>query len=163
MPSLWSNEESGNEHGLANTEPSIQPSASQERVNLQYNIGRRRRRPRYNTNDDEDYFPIVGSDAKHGKDGDAIQPPRGKRRKRNTAPKRRARLRTSSLSLQAQQAPPPPTQGPKRRQSQRRIFKPQSSGPTALEEETLEDRFKQPLLKACESGLERLLFQSGRP
>ncbi|EAQ84068.1 predicted protein [Chaetomium globosum CBS 148.51] len=46
----------------------------------------------------------------------------------------RTRLRcTSSQSLQAQQ---PPTQGPKRRQSQRSISKPQSSGGPALEEKT---------------------------
>ena len=106
MPSLWSNEESGNEHGLANTEPSIQPSASQERVNLQYNIGRRRRRPRYNTNDDEDYFPIVGSDAKQGKDN-VVRPLRGKRHRvntsvpttRRTAPKRQIRLHCTNSPL----------------------------------------------------------------
>ena len=37
-------DESNNERNLANTEPSIQPSASQDRANLQHEIGRRRRR-----------------------------------------------------------------------------------------------------------------------
>ena len=142
MPSL-SGDESGNERELANTEPSMQPSASQERVNLQHNIGRRRRRRRCDTDDEEDCSPIVGSDAKQGKDEDVVRPLRGKRRRvnsssapttRRTAPKRQTRLHcTNSLSLQAQR---PPTQGPKRRQSQRNISKPQSSGGPALEEET---------------------------
>ncbi|POS70301.1 hypothetical protein DHEL01_v211305 [Diaporthe helianthi] len=118
-PSL-SGDESGNEHELANTEPSMQPSASQERANLQHNIGRWRRRRRCDTDDEEDCSPTVGSDAKRGEDEDAVQPPRGKRRK-------------------AQR--PPPTQGPKRRQGQRSISKPQSSGASALEEETLEAAF----------------------
>ncbi|KAK4095714.1 hypothetical protein N658DRAFT_490488 [Parathielavia hyrcaniae] len=81
MPSL-SGDESGNERELANTEPSIQPSASQERVNLQHNIGRRRRR--CDTGDEEDCSPVVGSDAKQGKDKDVVQPPRGKRRRRSS-------------------------------------------------------------------------------
>ncbi len=141
MPSL-SGDKSSNEHKLANTEPSIQSPASQEQVNLQYNIGRRRRRRRYDTNDEKDCSPIVGSDAKQGKDEDIVRPLQGKRRKVNTSvpttcrtvPKRQIRLRcTSSQSLQAQR---PPTQGPKRRQSQRNISKPQSSGGPALEEET---------------------------
>ena len=34
-----SGDESGNEHEPANTEPSTQPSASQERANLQHDIG----------------------------------------------------------------------------------------------------------------------------
>ena len=59
---------SGNERELANTESSMQLSASQERVNLQHNISRRRRRRRCDTDDDEDDSPIVGSDAKQGKD-----------------------------------------------------------------------------------------------
>ena len=147
MPSL-SGDESGNEHELANTEPSMQPSASQERANLQHNIGRWRRRRRCDTDDEEDCSPTVGSNAKQGKDKDAVQPPQGKRRKvntsapttRRTAPKRQARLHyTDSQSLQAQQ--PPPTQGPKRRQGQHSISKPQSSGASALEEETLEAAF----------------------
>ena len=114
MPSL-SGDESSNERELANTEPSMQPSASQERVNIQHNIGRRRRRRRCDTDDEEDYFPIVGSDTKQGKDEDAVRQPRGKRRKvnrsapttRRTAPKRQTRLRcTYSPSLQAQRPPP---------------------------------------------------------
>lgn len=89
---------------------------------FQHNIGHRRRRHRFDTNNEQDCSPVVGSDAKQGKDEDAVQPPRGKRRRvntsapttRRTAPKRQARLRcTNSLSLQAQR--PPPTQGPKRR------------------------------------------------
>ena len=131
---ILSSDETGNEYELANTEP----SAGQERVNLRHNIGRRRRRRDTN---DEECSPIVGSDDKQGKDEDAVQPPRGKRRRVNTsapttrtAPKRQAHLRYTNLSLQAQQSPP--TQGPKRRQSQR-ISKPQSSGASALEEETL--------------------------
>lgn len=138
---------------MAHTEPSVQPSASQERINLQQNIGHRLRRRHCDTDDEEDCSPIVGSDAKQGKDEDAIQPPRGKRRRvntsapttRRTAPKRQAHLRgTNSLSLQAQRPQtqrPPPSQGPKRRQSQHRISEPQSSGASALEEETFEAAF----------------------
>lgn len=101
-----------------------------ERVGLQQS-NRCRRRRRHDTDDEEDYSPIAGSDAKRGKDGDVVQPPRGKRRKANTAPKRQARLRTNSPSQQAQQ-------GPRRRQSQRRVSNPQSSGASALGEETPE-------------------------
>ncbi|KAL2192718.1 hypothetical protein P885DRAFT_64660 [Corynascus similis CBS 632.67] len=136
MPSL-SGDESGNERELANTEPSMQPSVSQERVNLQHNIGRRRRRRRRrcDTDDEEDCSPVVGSDAKQGKDKDVVRPLRGKR-----SPKRQTRPRcTNSPSLQAQRLPP--IQGPKRRQSQRSISKPQSSGGSALEEETPEAAF----------------------
>lgn len=104
-----------------------------ERVGLQQS-SRRRRRRRHDTDDEEDYSPITGSDAKRGKDGDVVQPPRGKRRKVNTAPKRQARLRTNSPSQQAQQ-------GPRRRQSQRRVSNPQSSGASALGEETPEAGF----------------------
>jgi hypothetical protein len=104
-----------------------------ERVGLQQSNCRRRRR-RYDADDEEDCSPITGSDAKQGKDGDVVQPPRGKRRKVNTAPKRQARLRTNSPSQQAQQ-------GPKRRQSQRRVSDPQSSGASALGEETPEAAF----------------------
>ncbi|KAK3694836.1 hypothetical protein B0T22DRAFT_507617 [Podospora appendiculata] len=143
-----SDDESNNDREVANTEPSMQPSASQERVNLQHNIGRRRRRRRCDTDEEEDCSPIVGSDAKQGKDKDVVRPPRRKRRMvntsapttRRTSPKRQTRLRcTDSPSLQAQR--PPPTQGPKRRQSQRSISKLQSSGGSALEEETLEAAF----------------------
>jgi hypothetical protein len=49
-------------------------------------------------------------------------------------PKRQARLRTNSLLQPAQQ-------GPKRRQSQRRVSNPQSSGASALGEETPEAAF----------------------
>ncbi|KAK4150401.1 hypothetical protein C8A00DRAFT_18056 [Chaetomidium leptoderma] len=135
MPSL-SGDESGNERDFANIESSMQPSA-------QHNIGRRRRRLRCDA-DDEDCRPIVESGAKQGKDEDLVRPPRRKRRRvntsapttRRTAPKRQTRLRcTNSPSPQAQQ--PPPTQGPKRRQSQRRISKPQPARGSALEEETL--------------------------
>ncbi|KAH6616058.1 hypothetical protein B0J18DRAFT_413371 [Chaetomium sp. MPI-SDFR-AT-0129] len=100
-----------------------------ERVSLQQNIGRRRQRQRCDTDEEEDRSPIVGSDAKRGKDGDVVQPSQGKRRKVNTAPKRQARLCTNSPPQQAQQ-------GPKRRQSQRRASNPQSSGASALGEET---------------------------
>ncbi|EAQ85571.1 predicted protein [Chaetomium globosum CBS 148.51] len=115
-----------------------------ERVNLQQNIGRCRRRRRCDTDDEEDCSPVVGSDAEQGKDEDAVQPPRAKRRRvntsasttRRTAPMRQARLRcTNSSSLQAQRLPP--TQGPKRRQSQRNISKPQPARGSALEEEIL--------------------------
>ncbi|KAK4149901.1 hypothetical protein C8A00DRAFT_46588 [Chaetomidium leptoderma] len=59
---------------------------------------------------------------------------------RRTAPKRQTPLHcTNSPPLQAQI--PPPTRGPKRRQSQRSISKPQSSRGSALEEETLEAAF----------------------
>ena len=147
MPNL-SGDENGNDRELANTEPSMQPLAYQEQVNLQHNIGRRRHRRRCGTDDEEDCSPIVGSDAKQGKDEDAIQPPRGKRRRvntsapttRRTAPKRQARLRRTSSQLQQTQRPPP-IQGSKSRQSQRGISKPQSSKGSALEEETVETAF----------------------
>ncbi len=84
MQSL-SGDESSNERELANTEPSMQPTTSQGWVNLQHNIGRRRRRRRRrrrcDTDDEEDCSPIVGSDAKQGKDEDVVRPPRGKRRR----------------------------------------------------------------------------------
>ena len=99
-----------------------------ERVGLQQSNCRRRRR-RYDADDEEDCSPIAESDAKRDKDGDVVQAPRGKRRKVNTAPKKQARLRPNSPSQQAQQ-------GPKRRQSQRRVSNPQSSGASALGEET---------------------------
>ncbi len=140
-------DESNNDCELANTEPPMQPSAIQERLNLQHNIGRRRRRRRCDTDDEEDCSPIVGSDAKQGKDEDVVRPPRWKRRRVNTsapttrriAPKRQTRPRCTNSPSQAQR--PPPTQGPKRRQSQRSISKPQSPGGSALEEETLEAAF----------------------
>lgn len=118
IPSL-SGDQSDNERELANTEPSIQPSARQDQVRL-HNVGRRRR---CDTDDEENCPPSIGSDAKQGKDEDVIRPPQGKRRRvntsaattRRTAPKRQARLHcTNSQSLQAQR---PPNQGPKRRQS----------------------------------------------
>ncbi len=133
MPSL-SGDESGNKPELANTEPSMQPSASQQRVNLRRDVGHRRRRRRCGANDEEDYSPIGGSDSKQGKDDDAARPPRGKRRRvntpapaaRETAPGRRARLRcTNSPSLRARR--PPPAGNPERRQSQRSISEPQPS------------------------------------
>jgi hypothetical protein len=147
-PSL-SDHESGNERELPNTEPSMQPSASQERVNLHHNITRRRRRRRCDADDEEDCSPVVGSDAKQGKNEDVIQPPPGKRRRvnsstlttRRTAPKRRTRPQcTNSQSPHTQGSSP--TQHPKRRQGQRSSSKPQpsetpqSSKRSALEEET---------------------------
>ncbi|KAK4220402.1 hypothetical protein QBC38DRAFT_222495, partial [Podospora fimiseda] len=51
-----------------------------EPVSLQQNIGRRRRRQRCGTDDEEDCSRIVGSDAEQGKDENVVQPPRGKRR-----------------------------------------------------------------------------------
>ena len=60
----------------------MQPSASQDQVNLPHNIGRRRR---CDTDDEENRSPIVGSDAKQGKDEDVVRPPRGKRRRVNTS------------------------------------------------------------------------------
>lgn len=118
----------------ANQGPGVTRASStewpdRERVGLQQNIVRRRQRQRC---DEEDCSPIVGSDAEQGKDEDAVQPPRAKRRRpntsaptiRRTAPVRQARLRCTNSSLQ--QAPrPPPTQGPKRYQSQRNISEPQ--------------------------------------
>ncbi|KAK4127925.1 hypothetical protein N657DRAFT_235516 [Parathielavia appendiculata] len=113
MPSV-SGDESGNEGELANTAPSIQPSASQNQANIQH-IGCRRR---CDIDGMEDCSPIVGSNAKLVKDKDVVQPPRGKRRRvntsapttRRTVPKRQTRLRrTDSPSLQAQR--PPTTQG----------------------------------------------------
>ncbi|KAK4109023.1 hypothetical protein N656DRAFT_370840 [Canariomyces notabilis] len=101
------------------------------KVDLQQNPGRYRRRRHCDTNSKEECFLSVESGVKQGKDGDVIQLPQGKRRK--------ARLRKNSLSLQAQQ--PPPTQGPKRRQSQRRNSRPQSSGASTLEEGALEADF----------------------
>ncbi|KAK3899256.1 hypothetical protein C8A05DRAFT_46630 [Staphylotrichum tortipilum] len=125
------------------TEPSMQPSTSQKRVDLQHNIGRRRRRRRCDTNDEVDCPPTVGSDVKQGNDEDVVRPPRAKRRRvntsasttRRTAPMRQARLRCTNSSLLARR--PPPTQGPKRRQSRRNISKPQPTTGSALEEETL--------------------------
>lgn len=145
MPSL-SGDQSGNDRELANSAPSMQTPASQNQVNLQHNIGRRRRR--CDTGNEEDCSPIVGSDAKQGKDEDVVRPPRGKRRRvntsapttRRTAPKRQARLRRTSSQLQQTQRPPP-IQGSKSRQSQRGISKPQSSKGSALEEETVETAF----------------------
>ncbi|KAK4173967.1 hypothetical protein QBC36DRAFT_313398 [Triangularia setosa] len=142
-----SEDESNNDREMAHTELAMQPSASKERVNLQQNIGHRRRRRRCDTYGEEDCSPIVGSDAKQGKDEDVVRPPRGKRRKvntsapitRRTAPKRQICLRLTDFpSLQAQT---PPTQGLKRRQSQRSISKPRSSGGSASEEKTVEAAF----------------------
>jgi hypothetical protein len=59
-----SGDESGNDHELANTEPSMQPSANQERANLHHDIGRCRRRRRCDADDEKDCSPIVGSDTK---------------------------------------------------------------------------------------------------
>ncbi|KAK3933756.1 hypothetical protein QBC46DRAFT_431472 [Diplogelasinospora grovesii] len=64
-----SDDESISELELANAEPSMQPSASQDRVNLQR---------------ESDYRPIVGSDGEHGQDDD-VQPQRRKRRRVSTA------------------------------------------------------------------------------
>ncbi|KAK3897427.1 hypothetical protein C8A05DRAFT_19809, partial [Staphylotrichum tortipilum] len=125
------------DHEPAGASPPMQPPASRDQakqVSLQQNIGRRRRRQRCDTDDKEDCSPIVGSDAERGKDEDVVQPPRGKRRKVNTVTKKQARLRTNSPSQPAQQ-------GPKRRQSQRRVSNPQSSGASALGEETPEAAF----------------------
>ncbi|KAK4248233.1 hypothetical protein C7999DRAFT_40515 [Corynascus novoguineensis] len=124
------------DHEPAGASPPMQPPAGRDqakRVSLQQSNCRRRQR-RYDADDEENCSPIAGSDAKRGKDGDVVQPPRGKRCKVNTAPKRQARLRTNSPSQQAQQ-------GPKRRQSQRRVSNPQSSGASALGEETPEAAF----------------------
>jgi hypothetical protein len=95
MPSL-PGDESDNERELANTEPSTQPSGSQDQVNHRRNIGRRRR---CDTNDEENCSPIAGSDAKQGKDEDIVRLPRGKRRRVNTLkrPRRKSPAgRTSS-------------------------------------------------------------------
>ncbi|KAK0702719.1 hypothetical protein B0H67DRAFT_650083 [Lasiosphaeris hirsuta] len=77
IPSL-SDDESTKKRELANAEPSIQPSASQGRLNLQ--VGRRRHR---DTNDG-DYRPIEDSDAEHSQD-DIVPPPQRKRRRMNTS------------------------------------------------------------------------------
>jgi hypothetical protein len=78
-----------------------------ERVSLQQNIGRYRRRRRCDTNDEKNCSPIVGSDAERGKDEDAVQPSQAKRRRvnisasttRRTAPIRQARLRCTNSSF----------------------------------------------------------------
>jgi hypothetical protein len=127
----------------------MQPSASQEGVDPQRSIGHPRRRRRCDSDEEEDCFPVVRSGATQGEDEDVVRPPRGKRHRvntsgpatRKTAPKPQTRPQcTNSQSAHAQR--PSPTQGPKRRQSQRSSFnqqhseKPQSSGRSALEEET---------------------------
>ncbi|KAK4096360.1 hypothetical protein N658DRAFT_519247 [Parathielavia hyrcaniae] len=151
---------------LADAGLPLQPPYSQDRINFRRDVG-----GQCNTDLEADYrpicspvpddrreqngmcsavppqvncSPIVGSDAKQGKNEDVVQPPPGKRRRvntstlttRRTAPKRRTRPQ------------PSPTQGPKRRQSQRSSSKPQppqkpqSSGRSVLEEETrTEDTF----------------------
>ncbi|KAK4159490.1 hypothetical protein QBC43DRAFT_129472 [Cladorrhinum sp. PSN259] len=143
IPSL-SSDKSDNERELTNTELSTQPSARHDQVNLQHKVSRRQR---CDIDDEENSPPIVGSDAKQGKDEDVVRPPRGKRRKVDTSAlttRRIARTRqarphcTNSHSRQAQR---PPTQGPKRSQSQCNISKPQSSGGSALEEETVKTAF----------------------
>ncbi|KAK0701999.1 hypothetical protein B0T26DRAFT_538177, partial [Lasiosphaeria miniovina] len=81
MPRL-SDSERNDTGEVANTEPSMQSSASQDRANLQNNIARRRS---YDTGDEENCSPIMGSDAKQGKD-EVTQPPRKRRSIRTSAP-----------------------------------------------------------------------------
>jgi hypothetical protein len=137
-------DESDNERELANPDPSTQPSASQDQVNLQHNIGR----PRCDADDKENRSPIVGRVAKQGKDEDIVRPPPNKRCRVNTsasktqrtAGKRQTRPHcTDSQSLHAQR--PPPTQGPGRRRSQRSISKQRSSVGSASGEDTAEAAF----------------------
>ena len=83
-------DESNNSREVASTEPSIQPSASEEQVNL-HNIGcsRHRRRRCYGTGDDEDYSLIARGGVKQGKDENIVRPPQGKRGRVNTSAQRR--------------------------------------------------------------------------
>ncbi|KAK4233360.1 hypothetical protein C8A03DRAFT_48072 [Achaetomium macrosporum] len=92
MPSLSGNE-SGNEHELANTEPSMQPPADQGQANLQHNIRCPRR---CNTDDEEGLLSHCGN--RH----------QGKRRRvnpsapttRRTVPKRQTRPHQRSSTRQ---------------------------------------------------------------
>ncbi|RYP91653.1 hypothetical protein DL770_002219 [Monosporascus sp. CRB-9-2] len=152
-----SDDESNNERKLANAEPSIQLSASQDRVNLQHNIGRRQH---CDVDDGEDYCPVVGSDTEHSKDNDGARPPRRKRRRISTsapttggaALKRQTRLHcTSSRSRQAQE----PSQRPKRRRSQRSIPNPPSSEGATLGKESV----KAPVAKFEEWPLDDVVLK----
>jgi hypothetical protein len=59
----------GDERELADAEPSVQLSDSQDRINSRHDIDRRRY---YDTNDEEDYRPIEDSDIEHGRVDDII-------------------------------------------------------------------------------------------
>ncbi|KAL2188037.1 hypothetical protein L209DRAFT_777978 [Thermothelomyces heterothallicus CBS 203.75] len=127
-----------NDRELADAEPfaqsSIQPSASQPRAHVQRFLRRRRYR---DTDDREDYYPTVGSDAEHDEKDDVVRPPRRKRRRVSTiivaaggtASQRRTRPdRGNSSSREA------------RGSSQRpmRQGKPGTTCPTSSREPTLE-------------------------
>jgi hypothetical protein len=135
-----SDDKSNNNCELANAEPSVQPSikpsASQDRAGLQHNGGRRRR---YGTDDREVCGPIDGV-TEHGQD-DVTQP--RKRRKiststratRQTVPRPQTRLQcTNSQSSEAQR----PTQRLKRHRSQRNPPSQEPAGRWTSEEDTVE-------------------------
>ncbi|KAL2166220.1 hypothetical protein VTG60DRAFT_3108 [Thermothelomyces hinnuleus] len=138
---------SNNDHELAIAEPSgqpcVQPSANQDRVKFQHDMGRR---PRCGTDVKEDHSPVEDGVTEHGREN-VIQLPR-KRRRISTptlatcemAPKRQAyRHRASSRSPRAQRST---TQHATPRRNQRRIPKPRSSGLAPTTEEVQEEYFE---------------------
>ncbi|KAK0655337.1 hypothetical protein B0T16DRAFT_451038 [Cercophora newfieldiana] len=134
--------ESMSEFELATPGPSMQPSASQDSVEPQRDLDRRRHRD----TDGEDYRPIVGSDAEQSKDDDDVdrQPRRKRRRVSGTT------LATSGTASQQQTrscrgggspsgAAQRSSRRPKRRLD-RNLPNPPSSRRSALERESETDR-----------------------
>ncbi|KAL2014952.1 hypothetical protein VTK56DRAFT_6729 [Thermocarpiscus australiensis] len=123
---------SNNDRVLADVGPSVQPSvwpsASQNRVRLQHSLGRR---PSSSTDVAENHSPVEDGAREHGR-GDVTQPPPKRRRISpstsavETPPKRQANLRHAGSRSQPAQRPTIHQATPHR--SQRRIPKPRSAG-----------------------------------
>ncbi|KAK4232876.1 hypothetical protein C8A03DRAFT_39470 [Achaetomium macrosporum] len=130
-------DESNNDAELAYAEPAMQPTASQDLVDLERDIARRRH---CDDDDDEDYRSNECSEADQDKDDDVVRRPRRKRRRVSAAtgrmvPQQRTHPdRSDSPSRQARKSPRRP-----RRWGKRGAPYPASSQQSILESESETD------------------------
>ncbi|KAK4233784.1 hypothetical protein C8A03DRAFT_38487 [Achaetomium macrosporum] len=133
---------SNDDRMLADVGPSVQPSASQDRVSLQHSLGRR---PRSGTDVGDNHRPIEDGVREHGL-GDVTQPPQKRRRISTstpaigeTAPKRPADPHCASSRLQ--QTHKPTTRHATPRRSRLKTPKPHSAGVASMTKKPQEEYF----------------------